>query len=172
MISMKRNCLMTVMAAVALGGLFSSCSKEMESVEGSSSVAQDIVANYETAFITRFGQPDSLQTWGFGSSANARTRGAVEAPRLIGASFNATLSAMSDRLAAAISTGTDVNTYFSNYTKFRSWWGSGWNDTFYQISGSGVNSNLSDEYLNNVKNIILDQIPEGGNNLPKAIYLF
>ena len=165
---MMRKYLMTGIAAIALGGLFSGYNN-VDDINGGNSAEFDIVQNYENAFITRFGQPDSLQTWGFGSSANARTRGAVDAPRLIGASFNATLSAMSDRLASAISTGTNVNIYFSDYTKFQSWWGSRWNDTFYQISGSGVNSNLSDEYLNNVKNIILEQIPEGGNNLPKAI---
>ena len=60
---------MTVMAAVALGGLFAGCSKDAD-LSGDQNTAEfNIVQNYENAFITRFGQPAANQTWGFGSAA-------------------------------------------------------------------------------------------------------
>ena len=62
---MKRY-LMTVIAAVALGGLFAGCSKD---VDFSGNTAElDIVKNYEDAFVARFGQPHENQTWGFGEA--------------------------------------------------------------------------------------------------------
>jgi hypothetical protein len=68
--------LMTVMAAVALGGLFTGCNKD---VDLSGNTAElDVVKNYEDAFVTRFGQPHENQTWGFGEAAaetRALTRG-------------------------------------------------------------------------------------------------
>jgi len=73
--SMKKY-LMTVMAAVALGGLFTGCNKD---VDLSGNTAElDVVKNYEDAFVTRFGQPHENQTWGFGEAAaetRAMTRG-------------------------------------------------------------------------------------------------
>ena len=57
--------LMTVMAAVTLGGFFSACSSEMEDSQASSPEF-NIVQNYEKAFVTRFGEPAETQTWGFG----------------------------------------------------------------------------------------------------------
>ena len=68
---------MTAMAIVALGGLFSGCTREIEGGEGNSA-AFDIVQNYETAFIDRFGQPAETQTWGFGNSAQTRTGNVVD----------------------------------------------------------------------------------------------
>lgn len=64
---MMRKSLMTVMTAVALGGLFTGCTKEMESVEGNTAQL-NVMKVYEEAFITRFGQPYEKQTWGFGES--------------------------------------------------------------------------------------------------------
>lgn len=69
---MKRY-LMTVMAAVALGGLFVGCSKDVDLNDGNTTEF-NIVKNYEDAFVTRFGQPHENQTWGFGDSS-AATRG-------------------------------------------------------------------------------------------------
>ena len=60
---------MTVMAAVALGGMFAGCSKDADLSGGQNSAEFNIVQNYENAFITRFGQPAANQTWGFGSAA-------------------------------------------------------------------------------------------------------
>ena len=68
---------MTVMAAVALGGLFTSCSNDVD-LSGGNTTEFNIVQNYENAFITRFGQPHENQTWGFGETASetrAMTRG-------------------------------------------------------------------------------------------------
>ena len=65
--------LMTVMAAVTLGGLFTGCSKDADMGGGENSVEFNIVQNYEKAFVTRFGQPAETQTWGFGETAKTRT---------------------------------------------------------------------------------------------------
>lgn len=159
--------LISGMAAIVFCGAFTSCSHDLDN--GGDSTKSTVEETYEKAFITHFGEPDSTQTWGFGaSSAKAGTRGAVAAPTEIGPSFNATLAAMSGHLAAAISTGTDVDTYFSDYKKYQSWWNSNWNDTFYQIPALETVSTYSDEYLTQIRDIILEQIPEGGNNLTKA----
>ncbi len=74
--SMKKY-LMTVMAAVALGWLFTSCSNDVD-LSGGNTAEFNVVKNYEDAFITRFGQPHENQTWGFGETASetrAMTRG-------------------------------------------------------------------------------------------------
>ena len=60
--------LMTVMAAVTLGGLFAGCSKDADLNGGENSVELSIVQNYEEAFVTRFGEPAENQTWGFGEA--------------------------------------------------------------------------------------------------------
>ena len=71
--SMKKY-LMTGMAAVVFGGLFTSCSHEMET---GGSAQEQIQKTYEEAFVTRFGTPASTVDWGFGStSANTRTENA------------------------------------------------------------------------------------------------
>ena len=67
--SMKKY-LMTGMAAVVFGGLFTSCSHDIESDE---SAQETIQKTYEEAFITRFGTPASTIDWGFGST-QASTR--------------------------------------------------------------------------------------------------
>ena len=64
--------LMTALTAVALSGLFTGCSKEMET-NGETTAEADIIQTYENAFITRFGQPHENQTWGFGSVAGTRS---------------------------------------------------------------------------------------------------
>lgn len=72
---MMRKYLMTGLVAVALGGLFSSCSKDVETGE-ENTVEFNILQTYENAFVTRFGQPAENQTWGFGSHAGTRTENA------------------------------------------------------------------------------------------------
>ena len=72
---MMRKYLMTGLVAVALSGLFSSCSQEIETgVETTPEF--NILQNYENAFITRFGQPAENQDWGFGEVAGTRTENA------------------------------------------------------------------------------------------------
>ena len=66
---------MTALTAVALSGLFTGCSKEMET-NGETTAEADIIQTYENAFITRFGQPHENQTWGFGSVAGTRVENA------------------------------------------------------------------------------------------------
>lgn len=70
---MMRKYLMTGLAAVALSGLFSSCSKDIETGE-ENTVEFNILQTYEDAFVTRFGQPSEDQDWGFGTFV-AGTRG-------------------------------------------------------------------------------------------------
>ena len=64
---------MTVIAVVALGGVFSGCNNDVDLSGGMTLDEYNIIQNYENAFITRFGQPDSSQTWGFGDDV-ASTR--------------------------------------------------------------------------------------------------
>lgn len=68
--SMKKY-LMTGMAAVVFGGLFTSCSHD---IEGGGSEQEQVQKTYRDAFITRFGQPAADLDWGFGSSTKASTR--------------------------------------------------------------------------------------------------
>ena len=59
--------LMMSMAAVALAGTFTSCSKEKDLLDPEAAQNQ-IVLNYQQAFIKTFGQPAANQDWGFGST--------------------------------------------------------------------------------------------------------
>lgn len=156
--------LMTVLAAVALGGMFSGCSKEIEGIEGGNSAAFDVVQNYEAAFITRFGQPAETQTWGFGK-VSASTRSVVDQPSVteIGYTFNATM-------AKAWEGVVGTSTVMANYT---SWRNSGWNDKFYQVNGSVVPASIDATLREKAYTAILEKIPEGGpgggaNNLATA----
>ena len=65
--------LMMSMAAVALAGTFTSCSKDTELYDPEAAQNQ-VVFNYQQAFIKVFGQPASNHDWGFG---DALTRAAV-----------------------------------------------------------------------------------------------
>ena len=65
--------LMTGIVALAMGGMFTSCSHDMSIYSGSQS--EQILQKYEQTFVQTFGEPASTQTWGFGSSTTAGTRG-------------------------------------------------------------------------------------------------
>ena len=66
---------MTGLVAVALSGLFSSCSQEIETgVETTPEF--NVLQKYENAFIARFGQPAADQDWGFGLVSGTRTENA------------------------------------------------------------------------------------------------
>ena len=138
--------LISGMAAIVFCGAFTSCSHDLDN--GGDSTKSTVEETYEKAFITHFGEPASTQTWGFGLSAVAGTRAVVDPPSVteVGNTFNAKMAAL----------GYDT------------WNNTNWTDKFYQVNGSVVYSDLSDEYLTQVSNIILGQIPEGGNNLQKA----
>ena len=66
--------LMTGIAALALGGIITSCSHDMDQYKGGNTT-ENIKKTYENAFVETFGQPAATQTWGFGSATVAGTRG-------------------------------------------------------------------------------------------------
>lgn len=72
--NMKRY-LMTGIAALAMGGMFTSCSHDMSLYNGDGTKA--VVDKYEQAFVDAYGEPDANQTWGFGEKTTtvAGTRG-------------------------------------------------------------------------------------------------
>ena len=65
--------LMTGIAALAMGGMFTSCSHDMSLYSGNQS--EQVLQKYEQTFVQTFGEPASTQTWGFSSSTVAGTRG-------------------------------------------------------------------------------------------------
>ena len=62
---------MTAATAIALCGTFISCTHD-DITTGNGKI--NVVENYETAFISRFGQPGANQDWGFGSSLTNRVK--------------------------------------------------------------------------------------------------
>lgn len=65
--------LITGLAAVAISGMFTSCTHENDTAGGSSDLG--VVETYEKAFISRFGTPSPDADWGFGpSTVKAGTR--------------------------------------------------------------------------------------------------
>ena len=71
--------LMTGIAALAMGGTFTSCGPDMDSYGGN--IEDYVKQSYEQKFVERFGEPAPNQTWGFGSSTAtvATTRGMTRA---------------------------------------------------------------------------------------------
>ena len=69
--------LMTGIAALAMGGLFTSCGPDMSVYNGDGTKA--VVDKYEQAFVSAYGEPAANQTWGFGSSTVVGTRGMTRA---------------------------------------------------------------------------------------------
>ena len=70
--------LMTGIAALALGGIITSCSHDMDQYKGGNTT-ENIKKTYENAFIETFGPVANTQTWGFGSATVAGTRGGTRA---------------------------------------------------------------------------------------------
>ena len=67
--------LITGLAAVAISGMFTSCTHENDTAGGSSDLG--VVETYEKAFISRFGTPSPDADWGFGpntTNSKATTR--------------------------------------------------------------------------------------------------
>ena len=64
---------MTGIAALAMGGIFTSCGPDMSLYNGN--LSEQVVQKYEQSFVEAFGEPAPNQTWGFGSSTVAGTRG-------------------------------------------------------------------------------------------------
>lgn len=68
-----RKYLVTGLAAVAISGMFTSCTHETGSASGSANLG--VVETYEQAFLNRFGTPSPEADWGFGpSTTQAGTR--------------------------------------------------------------------------------------------------
>lgn len=67
--------LMTGIAALGMGSLFTSCGPDMSVYNVSQS--EQVLQKYEQSFVQAFGEPAPTQTWGFGSSTAtvATTRG-------------------------------------------------------------------------------------------------
>ena len=164
---MRKN-LFTGVAALVFCGVFTSCSHDVE-FDGQA-VENSIRNTYDQAFKARFGNPAPNQTWGFGSSANALTRAGetAPAPTYVGPTFNAQMA------EAATKTGDAFRNNQVNYNQieflknYQAWDQSGWTDEFYQIQAKPVASTYSADYLAQVRDIILTEIPEGTNNLSKA----
>ena len=155
---MMRKYLMTGLVAVALGGLFSSCSKEIETgVENTTEF--NILQTYEDAFVTRFGQPAADQDWGFGP-ASSSTRAVVDYPYVTddGYTFN---TQMTKAWESVVGTPNSMANYVS-------WRNSGWNDKFYYVHGTVVASNIDANLRQRAYTAILEKIPEGQSNLSKA----
>ena len=74
--------LMTGIAALTFSGLFTSCSHDMDQYTGGN-VTENIQKDYETKFVSRFGEPASTQDWGFGSSSVAGVRGGTRADAVV-----------------------------------------------------------------------------------------
>lgn len=165
---------MTVMAAITLGGLFAGCTKDADLSGGQNTAEFNIVQNYEKAFITRFGQPAANQTWGFGP-ASAGTRAVVGQPYVsVGDyTYNAQMALAWEGVDAAIESGTPQSS-FDFMNSYAAWHNSGWSDRYYDVHGTVVTSELSDEFVAAARQVIVgtgDQpglIPENVNNLAKA----
>jgi len=78
--------LMTGIAALAMGGTFTSCGPDMDSYGGN--IEDYVKQSYEQKFIERFGEPAPTQTWGFGSSTVAGARGTTRAISVNGDSYD------------------------------------------------------------------------------------
>lgn len=95
---------LTSAAALAICGLFTSCTHDLGYDE--SSAQNSVVKTYEQAFVTAFGQPDPNNEWGFGTStAKAATRSIT----VNGDVYDAFTFPSSDELRAAFPTGVPEN---------------------------------------------------------------
>ena len=175
--------LMTGMAAMLFCGVFTSCSHDID-FEGEQNkikeaeqeaAKQKIQEAYEQAFIARFGTPAKNQDWGFGNSQTT-TRAAVfdvDVPSVteVGLTFNATLAEQDAKIWNSLGSlnGADI----SEFEKFRPWDVTAdpnlWTDKLYRVNATVKYSTLSDDYLAQQRDIILNAIPEGINNLAQAI---
>ena len=84
--------------------------------------------------------------------------------------FNAKLARSWEGINAAVETGTDYNNYFSSIANgYNSWNGSGWNDKYWTVNGSVVESEYTEQDANDIYNAITTAIPEGQDNYTKAV---
>ena len=74
--------LMTGITVLAMSGLFTSCTHDMNQYTGGD-VTENIQKDYETKFVSRFGEPAPTQDWGFGT-ATSTVAGARGMTRTLG----------------------------------------------------------------------------------------
>ena len=157
--------LITGMAAMMFCGVFTSCTRDHD--YGAQTKQQQIQETYEEAFISRFGTPSPNQDWGFGpqtSLSRARTRTDVTPTvSLIGPTFNATATASINNAASVLDQSA-----FEFMRKYESYKNSGWSDNFYKIHGTVTDSEYSEDYIAQLRNIILNEIQEGQDNRSKV----
>lgn len=78
--------LMTGIAALGMGSLFTSCGPDMSVYNVSQS--EQVLQKYEQSFVQAFGEPAPTQTWGFSSSTVAGTRGTTRSISVNGDSYD------------------------------------------------------------------------------------
>ena len=102
--------LLTSATALALGGLFTGCTHDLD-YDGGSAAQNSVIKTYEQAFITAFGQPDPDQEWGFGTSTIANTRGLTRGTRTLSVTHNFSADAIS---APTTQTGMQSTNFLSD----------------------------------------------------------
>ena len=115
--------LMTGIAALAMGGTFTSCGPDMDSYGGN--IEDYVKQSYEQKFIERFGEPAPTQTWGFGSSTAtvATTRGMT---RTIQPSYNFPADADASKFLSEVPAGVEKLT--QNAASVNNWIDETWQD--------------------------------------------
>ena len=177
-----KNYLLTGVSALLFCGFSVSCSHDLDI--DTQAIEKSIKDTYEQVFKARFGTPSADQDWGFGSAASARTRAAAPAgpgapggpgnPNALklkkdGKTFNAKLAEAATKTGDAFRNNQVSYANIEFLKDFQSWDQSGWDDEFIKLEGHVTFSNYSDDYLAQARNAILTQIPEGQNNLSKAV---
>ena len=107
----------------------------------------------------------------FNAANKAPRRAEVASPSIteVGFTFNGELAQAWNGVVAAEETGTDGISTFNFMGGFVPWKNSGWSDKYYQINASVVDSEISDQEASDIAAAIMTEIPEGANNLTKAV---
>ena len=115
--------LMTGIAALAMGGMFTSCTQDMSIYSGSQ--ADYVKQTYEQKFIQAFGEPAPNQTWGFGSETAtiATTRGMT---RTIQPSYSFPADADASKFLSEVPAGVEKLT--QNAASVNNWIDETWQD--------------------------------------------
>ena len=111
--------LMTGIAALAMGSMFTSCSHDMSLYNGDGTKA--VVDKYEQAFVDAYGEPAANQTWGFGSTSAAGVRGMTRSvpssPTFKDGDCPSMPTKYKNTLAEAIADGAQYAKDYQNYQK-------------------------------------------------------
>ena len=113
--------LMTGIAALAMGGMFTSCSHDMSLYNGDGTKA--VVEKYEEAFVSAYGEPAANQTWGFGektttvAGTRGMTRSVPSSPTFKDGDCPSMPTKYKNTLAEAIADGAKYAKDYQNYQK-------------------------------------------------------